>query len=104
MISNEIIENSKKKERTSPGPAADNQDKWRLLHGHRNKPPLGARLTDSKVYFGEEFVEPVKDNPSPSKYEKPLMDTLKDKNPSYAIHKSNFPRFEIKEKKMKIYK
>lgn len=43
MLATEIINNAKMKERTSPGPAAYNQEQWRSLHGKRKNPPMGAR-------------------------------------------------------------
>ena len=44
-------------------------------------------------------MAPLKANPSPDKYPKVALDTIRDKDPSYNITKSHFPRFDVKLKR-----
>ena len=52
--------------------------------------------TTEKINFTENYVVPLKTNPSPDKYTKPSLELTRDRNPNYAISKTHFPRFEYK--------
>ena len=90
---------SKKKERTSPRPAFYNQNQWRSLHGKKKAMGSPAQ-SEERINFTENYVVPLKANPSPDKYNKPAMELTRDKNPNYAISKTHFPRFEYKKGKV----
>lgn len=94
-VTTEVLDQGKRKERTSPGPAAYDQSRWRSLHG--KKKPLGAaQQTDSRVNFTEDYVAPLKANPSPDKYTKVALDSIRDRDRTCNISKAHFPRFDAK--------